>query len=780
MPKVSPIQSSFSTGEVSPLLYGQVEFDNYKSGLKVCLNLIPLIQGPVTRRPGTYFCDEVKDSSRRVRLLRFKYSTQQAYMVEFGHQYIRFKRGNLPVTLAAQSITAATKANPCVVTYSGADTFVNGDHVDISGVVGMSELNNRRYRITNLNAGANTFELQTLYSANVSSVGFGAYISGGSISKVYEITSPYDEDQLFELKSVQSADVLFLTHTAHTPRKLARTANTSWSLTSMSNAVLRDGPYMLTNTTDTTLTPSAATGTGVTITASSTTGINNNTGFQTTDVGRLIRIKEGTTWGYAIIATWVSSTVVTVDITGTFTNTNAKKFWRLGLYSITTGYPAAVAFYENRLVFAGSLSEPSRIDMSRTGDYENFAPTDSDGVVADDHAISYTLNSDEVQIIRWLKGDEKALIIGTIDGEWAMRPSTASEALTPTNVSAKPSTARGSADIQAIRAGDAMLFVQTAKRQLRELAYVFEADKFRTPDVTVLSEHITKGTTPALSGINDLDYQKQPNSMVWMTREDGALLSLTYERDQKVLAWARHEIGGFSDPGLTTPAAVESVACMPSADGTRDEVWAAVKRIIGGRTVRYIEYLTKTWEKGDLQADAVYGDCALTYDGPAVSTITGLWHVVGETVNVLVDGAAHPERVVSPTGTITLTAPASKVQVGYSYNSDGQMLRQDVGAADGTAQGKLQRTHRVILRVHDTLGLKTGSGFHLTGPGKLTETTFYRGTTPADSMVPLYSGDVEITWEGTYTTANYVTWRFNGMFPGTVLAVMPQLHTQDR
>jgi hypothetical protein len=136
--------------------------------------------------------------------------------------------------------------------------------------------------------------------------------------------------------------------------------------------------------------------------------------------------------------------------------------------------------------------------------------------------------------------------------------------------------------------------------------------------------------------------------------------------------------------------------------------------------------------------------------------------------------------VVSSTGTITLTAPASKVQVGFTYNSDGQMLRQDVGAADGTAQGKIQRSHRVILRVHDTLGLLTGSGFHTTGPGKLTETTFYRGTTPGDSMVPLFTGDVEIQWEGSYSTANYVTWRFAGMFPGTVLAVMPQLHTQDR
>ena len=301
MPKVSPIQSSFSTGEISPLLYGQVEFDNYKSALKVCRNWLPLIQGPVTRRPATYFCDEVKDSSKAVRLVRFKYSTLQAYMLEFGHQYIRFKRNNLPVTLAAQNITAATNANPCVVTYSGSDTYANGDHVDIDGVVGMTELNGRRFRITNLNSGANTFELQTLYSANIDSTNYGAYVSGGTVAEVYEVVSPYDEDQLFELKFVQSADVLYITHPEHTPRKLSRTGHTSWTLTAMNNAVLLDGPYLSVNSTATTLTPSAATGTGITLTASAITGINGGTGFATTDVGRLIRVKEGSTWGYVII-----------------------------------------------------------------------------------------------------------------------------------------------------------------------------------------------------------------------------------------------------------------------------------------------------------------------------------------------------------------------------------------------------------------------------------------------------------------------------------------------
>src|SRR5574343_1589951 len=157
MPKVSPIQSSFSTGEISPLLYGQVEFDNYKSALKVCRNWLPLIQGPVTRRPATYFCDEVKDSSKAVRLVRFKYSTLQAYMLEFGHQYIRFKRNNLPVTLSAQNITAATNANPCVVTYSGSDTYSNGDIVYISGIAGDlgQYLNGRSFKVANVNTGSN-------------------------------------------------------------------------------------------------------------------------------------------------------------------------------------------------------------------------------------------------------------------------------------------------------------------------------------------------------------------------------------------------------------------------------------------------------------------------------------------------------------------------------------------------------------------------------------------------------------------------------------------------
>jgi hypothetical protein len=783
VPKVSAIQNAFNSGEITTLLYGRTDFDSYKNALKVCLNNIPLIQGATTRRPGTYFCDEVADSSKFTRLIPFKYSTTQAYMLEFGEGYIRFKRDNAPVTETPQAITAITKANPMVVTYSGAD-YSAGMHVDIQGVVGMTEVNNRRYEVVSVDTGANTMILEDMAGAQIDSTNFTAYSSDGTVAEVVEIAAPYQEDELARIKYVQSADVLYLVHPVYAPRRLTRSSHTTWTLTTMTNTPSADGfvdgPYLPVNSTATTLTPSATTGTGITLTASSIVGINNGTGFQASDIGRYIRIKEGTDWAYVEITGRTSTTVVTVTAWESLVNTNAKASWRLGLYSETTGYPAAVTFYEDRLIFGGCPANPPRFDGSRTGDYHVFRPTDYDGTVVDDHAVSFVLNSDDVQTIRWMKGDEKALVVGTVEGEWPVRPSVNSEAMSPTNVSAKQSTGRGSADIQGIRAGDAILFVQTAKRQLRELAYVFEADKFKTPDMTVLSEHITKAATPETSGITDLTYQKMPQSIVWATRGDGALLSFTYERDQKVLAWARHELGGYSDSANVTHAKVESVACIPSADGTRDELWMIVQRYINGRLVRYVEYLTKTWEHGDVQEDAIYGDCALTYDGIPALTITGLYHLAGQTVGVLADGAAHPDCVVSATGTITLDAAASVVQVGQRYNSDGQLLRLDVGAADGTAQGKLQRSHRVIVRVHDTLGLKTGANFNTSGRGKLTEYTFRTGANLTDTAVDLQSKDCDVAWDGDYTTENYVCWRFDGMFPGTILAIMPQMHTQDR
>ncbi len=760
MPRVAPLQANFNKGEISPLVYGRVDIDPYKAALGRCYNGVPIVQGPWTRRPGTRFVNQQKDQSKVGRVVPFQFSVTQAYILLFEENVIRIFKDNAIVTATPQNITAISKSSPATVTYSGADTYANGDPILITGVAGMTEVNNREFIVANVNAGANTFQLSGVDSTN-----YTTYTSGGTVAEIIEVTTTYAEADIPYLKFAQSADTLYITHPSYAPRKLTRTSHTTWTLTTIT---FLDGPYLSTNTTSTTLTPSAATGTGVTLTASAVTGINGGAGFASTDVGRLIRIKEGSVWGYVRITGWTSTTVVTVDVVNTLTNTSAKSTWRMGEWSGTSGYPAAVTFFEDRLFFAGCTDTPQRIDGSKTGDYENFAPSDTAGAVADDNAVAFTLNANDVNVIRWLADDEKGLIVGTVGGEWIVRPSASSEALSPTNIKATRPSSNGSANHQPVRAGKSLLFINRSKRKLRELAYVFEVDGFRAPDMTTLSEHITS------PGITQLAYQQNPQSIVWSIRSDGVLVGFTYEREQQVLGWHWHELGGYSNAGGTAAPVIESIAVIPSADGTRDELWMTVKRYIDGGTKRYVEYMTQFDNEDIAQEDCVYVDCSLVYDSTATTTITGLWHLEGQTVTLLVDGATHPTKTVS-SGSITLERSGSVVQIGYGYNSEGETLRPEAGAADGTAQGKKQRTHRLMARVNRTLGIQFGPDFD----------NMHRPPTraagdDAGSAVALYTGDMEIDWEGDYTYENVIAWRCDQPLPATILALMPQLHTQDR
>jgi ubiquitin-activating enzyme E1-like protein len=783
VPAAAPIKNNFNSGELSPLMLGRVDFERYASGLRVCKNHLPLLQGPVTRRPGTYVCDEVKDSTKATRTVAFKFSTISAFALEFGDLYLRFKKNRAPVYDLTLTITGIAQANPGVVTYTGTDPS-NGDHVDVAGVVGMTEVNARRFKVSNVNVGANTFELEDVAGVDVNTTTFSAYSSGGTAKRVYTVTTTYLEADLFQLKFKQSADVLYIHHPDYPERQLSRLADSSWTL---ADTVFLDGPYLLENITATTLTPSAATGAGITLTASSVVGINDGAGFLVTDIGRLIRMKQGAVWGYVRVVGHTSTTVVTADVINTLTSTAAKTAWRLGFYSATTGYPSCATFYGDRLYRGGVPEIPERLDGSKVGDYDNLAPSDIDGTVTDASAVSFRLNSDDVQAIRWMMGTSNGIAVGTFEGEWLVNASTLNEAITPTNIHANQSTSWGSADVQPVKAGSSLLFVEAGGRRVREMNYLYYENVLQAIDATVLAEHITKGgydpaepdagtSTVALSGLVEIAYQKKKLPLVWGVRRDGVLTSLLYSKDDKVMGWQRHVVGGWSDALHTVPACVESCCVIPASDGSYDECWLIVKRYMNGRVVRMNEFLTDLWEQGNAQEDAYFVDSGLTYDGVPATTIMGLFHLVGETVQVLVDGATHPDVVVSTTGTITLTRAGSVVHVGYSYQSDGQCLRFEAGSATGTAQGKLQRSHVVIFRLYDTLGLQVGRDFD-----HLVELTFRETDMPMGQTVPLFTGDKDdFTWDGDYTTENYVCWRFASPLPGTVVAIMPQLVTQDR
>ena len=826
-------------------MYARSDVTKYKNALAVCLNAFPLVQGGWTCRPGEYYAAPTK-ANGTARLKRFEFSTTQAYILEFGELYARFYKDHAAILSTGQDITGITKASPAVLTYSGSDTFTAGDEVEISGVLGMTEVNGRRFKVGTVDTGANTFQLLDVDGSNVDSSAYTTYTSAGTVSEVYTLTTTYADDHVFELKFVQSADTLYVTHPSYPPRKMTRTGHAAWTITDIT---FLDGPYLATNATATTIPLSGTTG-SVTATASAALFT------LVTDVGRLIRWKDpANNWTWLTITAVASTTSATVTISGPNASAGtATVNWRLGVWSATTGYPAACAFHEDRLCFGGPTSYPLRVDMSNSGEYENFAPSNAAGTVADSNAISATLNASEVNAIRWLQSDEKGLLIGTVGGEWIIRPATTSEALSPTNIKASRSTTYGTANVQAISAGRAVIYLQRAGRKMRELAYVFEIDGFRAPDMTVLSEHITRG------GLTQIAYQQETESIVWGVRADGILVGFTYERDQDVLGWHRHRFGGYSDATSTTAAVVESVETLPAPDGTRDETWVVVKRYINGATRRYVGFLKKPWSRGDAQSDAFFVDAGLTlnntvaqtltpgtganvedttgvtftaggavfvstdvnrrihYDyidsnGDAqravalitgytsstvvtatilaawpntnqiasagwrmtVTTVTGLWHLEGQTVQVQADGAVQPDKTVA-SGSITLSYPASKAAVGLGYNSDGECLVFDAGAADGTAQGKTQRIHKVTFRFHDTLGVKIGRSFD---SDKLRRITFRTSSDDTAAAPPLFSGNQTEGWEGTYEAGARICWRRDQPLPVTVLAVMPQIVTAD-
>jgi hypothetical protein len=357
MARVHPFQTNFTAGELTPKLAGQVDFKKYSNGVETLENMTVFPQGGVSRRNGSRFVCEVKDSTAITRLISFEFNITQAYVLEFGNNYIRFLKDNGQITETAKTITAITKANPAVVT-STSHGFSNGDHVWIADVVGMTRLNGRRFVVAS--TATNTFAL-----TGEDSTSYDTYSSGGTASKTYEIATTYTSAELSELQFTQSADVMYIVHPNHPPAKLSRTAHTTWTLDDVD---FTNGPYLDVNTTATTLTPSSASTGSRDITASAVTGINGGVGWLATDVGREISMNSGK----ATITARTNATVAVATVTTAFTNANAITNWSLGAWSATTGYPRTVSFFEQRLVFGGSSSYPQTIWASESGLYEEF------------------------------------------------------------------------------------------------------------------------------------------------------------------------------------------------------------------------------------------------------------------------------------------------------------------------------------------------------------------------------------------------------------------------
>ena len=580
----------------------------------------------------------------------------------------------------------------------------------------------------------------------------GQVQSGGS---AVEISTPYLTAELFDIKFAQSADVMYIVHPNHAARKLSRTSHINWTLTEID---FTKGPMQDPNTTTTTLNPGqTAVGTGVSLVASATTGINSGSGFASTDVGRFVFLHGG----YAKITGFTNTTNVTIEILTTLSASTATENWRLGAFSNTTGHPSTVTFFEQRLVFAGTTNQPQTVFFSKSGDYENM-DANIGGTIADSDAIIYTIASNQVNAIRFMTAT-RTLIIGTAGGEFSVSGGGSDVAITPTNILIKKQSNHGAANIDALAVGNVTLFMQRARRKMRELAYNFDVDGYIAPDMTILAEHITEG------GITQMAYQQEPNQIIWLVRGDGELVGFTYQREQQVTAWHRHIFGGAFGSGK---AVCESVAVIPT-DDTEYEVYVIIKRTINGATKRYIEVLnTFDFTQTD-NTTFNFLDSQLDYNGSATTTISGLSHLEGQTVSILADGATHADKTVS-SGSITLDRSSTKVKVGLSYTSLLQTMRIDAGARDGTSQSKTKRIYEITIRLFESVGVEVGPDLN-----NLERIPFRSSANAMNQGITPFTGDKEVEFRGNYETDGFVFVRQTQPLPLTILSLYPRLVTND-
>jgi len=353
--------------------------------------------------------------------------------------------------------------------------------------------------------------------------------------------------------------------------------------------------------------------------------------------------------------------------------------WQQGAWSNYEGWPSAVGFFEERLVFASTNKEPQTIWMSRTGDYYDFG---THLPIVDDDAITRTLAARQLNKIEAIVPTSD-LIIMTSSNEWKVSGG-ASGGLTPTNFTARVQGARGCNKMEPEIVNATVIFAQSKGRRICDLLYSYETDLYQGQDLTILAPHIFE-----LSPAKDWAFQGEPDSTLWIIRQDGVLVSLTYLREQDVVAWARHPMDGNA----------KAISCLTSRE--TDTVYIVMDR----NGVYSVETMVLAHETTPAQCYYLDGGVKVDSYTNNISSVDGLWHLEGTMVDMLVDGDVVNHQRLVKEGTVSLSAPARTVSVGIPYEARVETLDFGFDRKDGSQLTAKARIAEMKIRVQDTRGL---------------------------------------------------------------------------
>lgn len=832
--------NNMSAGELSPEMLGRVDLAKYQNGCETLVNWLPLIEGGMMSRPGTRFVSAAKYGDRQARLLPFVFSTLQAYMLEFGHGYIRFYKDggqivddddapiqiSSPYTetdlprvkyqqradvlylvhpgyprkkLSRTSHTAWTLTDvddtegafldensdgDWIITASGGELVTNG--VFTTDTTGWSDESvgtgsfaaSAGAGVLTHGGGTDIGAAQTSFPTTIGLVYTVTFNVGVGSIDAQVGTGPGLADLLASATYTTGAKSMVFTATNSTAYIYFAnvTASTAHTIDNVScNKPLHTGAQVtLASNRDTWLpghvgafwklsdqtgspaekawTAAEALGAGnlgvrrvynghvYEMTSEGTTGTKPPVHLRGTasDGGNdWVYINDG--WGYAEILAYNSARSVSAIVRQHLPKNAASgtSYWSEGAFSGVQGYPRAIAFIEQRTALAGASGHPARVDLSETGAFEGFRA----GTLAD-NAIAFEIDSGSVNAILWMeKGG--AWFAGTNGAIYTLTTSQDTP-IAPDNLPrADEINAYGTADIQPLKIGGKLLYVQRGGKRVRELDYKADTANDVRSDRTVLARHITNDSATILQWC----YQQDPNQTVWAVRSDGVLLALTYFPEQDVIAWSRH----------VTDGTFESVATIPTA--TSDQTWVIVRREINGQVKRYVEYLDPT----------VNTDCALTYRGTPVTSIaaSSFSHLMGKEVQVVASGGKLTPFTVS-TDDLSFSRAHAFVEIGLKFDSDCLTVRPEVRTNEGSTQGIKAANPVTTVRVISTPTISiNGQNYPTRGNRD------YMDTGP-----PYITGDITITTLGHTTTKQLRIQRVEP-FPAKVIGLFATIDTGD-
>lgn len=755
---------SFNAGKLTPLLDGRSDIDKYRHGCRQLKNALPLPYGPATKRGGKTYLGACASHNLSSWLLPFRFSTTTRYVLEFYDYGVRFWQDRELVGSALATPWAAADL-PDIQAHQINDVVVVV-HPDYSP--------RKLTRVTNTSwtIGEVEWDYPPLLDPNTGATTLAVYPeTAGTGREMTASADTFDEDHIgafFRIghnrDSVAEKVAITGTNTG-TAIKISG----GWTVTT---GGIWDATVILERASDAAFTADVET---VRTYESAETKNFSDAGNEEDSAYYRLRVTnynyhtpasgadnpyaylestDATVYGLVKVTDFIDAQTVEVTVIDPPDSSDATTIWSEGAWSDYRGWPRAVSTHEQRLIFAGTTHQPQTVWGSVAGDIYDFRAG-----TLDDSSFAYTLASRNGNRIEWLYSQD-VLLIGTAGNEWSMSGGGFDDPITPTNVRVREQSSRGSARVPAVMAGDALLFVQRSAKRLREIVYSFENEKWVTPDMSQLAYDVTE------PGIIQIAVAHHPETVVWCVLADGTLASMTYERDQRVVAWATHETDGL----------VESVAAVYGASEA-DEVYVTVRRTLGsGEVRRYVEVIepdARSQTDSRAVSDFVFLDSAAKVTSESATTMfSGFDHMEGNTLGVLADGAKLPPVTVTG-GQITISRAATTVVAGLLYDMLVQPMRNLPVLEDGPGFGRKTRVNRLVARVHETLGLDYGDDE--TGGDRGWRGFRFRGTADAmGSAPPLHTGEVETVLSGKFRGAPDYAVRARSPQPCTLVSLVPK------